>query len=487
MSTAKHWETAPEDIIPFVQKFGFGIGQLANNFYTGALGVFMVILVMGLKMDPLLAGILAAAPRIMDAVTDPLMGYVTDNIRTRFGRRKPFLAIGATITGLSYMAMWQLYPENGMMYNFWYFLGFSFIFYFGYTIFATPLLALGFEMTPDYHERTRLQAFASWFGNVAWIVVPWLWVIVYDTSLFDDPAAGCRELSIWIGAFCIIIGWVPAILCKERVVEDEGADFSFSEIPAIFKDFFTGIIEALKCVPFLKQCISTTLIFNGFQLVAVFAFYVTIYYVFNGDTQAAGNWPPLTGSISAVIGCLFAIPMITLMSNKFGKKKAFIYSTVISFIGYGLKWWCFIPGSPEYMFIPMPFQAFGIGGLFMLMGSMIADVCDLDELNTGKRREGTFGAVYWFTVKVGLAIALALSGIVLKFVGFDQNVAVQSADTLTQLRIADIVIPIAAAVIAIFVMWNYDLSEERAHEIRAELEKRRGKVNHQGEELETPT
>ena len=134
-------------------------------------------------------------------------------------------------------------------------------------------------------------------------------------------------------------------------------------------------------------------------------------------------------------------------------------------------------GIPWLIFLPIPFIAFGIGGLFTLMMSMTADVCDLDELNNGMpRKEGTFGAIYWWMVKLGQAIALVLGGLVLKLVGFDQNAAVQAADTMQNLRIADITIPVITAALAIWVMWNYSLNEERAHEIKAKLIKRRGNL-----------
>ena len=125
--------------------------------------------------------------------------------------------------------------------------------------------------------------------------------------------------------------------------------------------------------------------------------------------------------------------------------------------------------------MPIPLMAFGLGGLFTLMMSMTADVCDLDELNNGMpRKEGTFGAIYWWMVKLGQALALVLGGLVLKLVGFDQNAAMQTAETMVKLRIADIVIPAVTAAIAIVVMWNYDLTEEKAREIKAELESKRG-------------
>jgi GPH family glycoside/pentoside/hexuronide:cation symporter len=188
-----------------------------------------------------------------------------------------------------------------------------------------------------------------------------------------------------------------------------------------------------------------------------------------------------------VATAFFVIPIVTKISEKFGKRNAFIIATIISIAGYVLKWWGFNPANPWLMFIPIPFLSFGIGGLFTLMMSMTADVCDLDELNNGERREGMFGAVYWWMVKLGTAIALLTSGVVLSMVGFDQSVDKQTVDTITNLRIADIIIPVFTALMAIVIIWKYNVTEKRALEIREVLIERRGKVKHQGkEEIGTP-
>ena len=225
----------------------------------------------------------------------------------------------------------------------------------------------------------------------------------------------------------------------------------------------------------MKLCGATFLVFNGFQMVASFSYFIIVFYMFKGDYGAAGHWPAWFSTISAIATAFMVIPIVDWLASKIGKRKAFIIATVISIIGYSLKWWGFNPTNPWLIFIPVPLMSFGIGGLFTLMMSMTADVCDLDELNNGlPRKEGTFGAIYWWMVKLGQAIALVLGGLVLKLVGFDSNLAVQAPETLTNLRIADIVIPVITASLAIWVMWKYDLSEERAHEIKEELVARRG-------------
>jgi len=144
----------------------------------------------------------------------------------------------------------------------------------------------------------------------------------------------------------------------------------------------------------------------------------------------------------------------------------------VSLVGYILFWWGFSPEKPWMMFIPLPLFAFGIGGLFTIMMSMTADICDLDELQTGERREGTFGAIYWWMVKFGAAIAGAGSGLILSLIGFDQNAAVQSDETLALLRLSYILIPTVGTSIAIYVMRDYDLDEQRANDIRAQLQEK---------------
>jgi GPH family glycoside/pentoside/hexuronide:cation symporter len=111
------------------------------------------------------------------------------------------------------------------------------------------------------------------------------------------------------------------------------------------------------------------------------------------------------------------------------------------------------------------------------MMSMTADVCDYDELKNGMpRKEALFGAVYWWMVKLGMSLAMFLSGVILSTIGFDGNVQVQSEHTITMLRLADIIVPSLAGIIAIWVMWNYDITEKRAREIRNTLVERRGEL-----------
>ena len=212
MSDKNHYPTLEKDRIPLSQKIVFGIGMLANQMFPAALGIFMVILVQGLGMDPLLWGLIFFIPRLFDAITDPIMGFITDNTTSRWGKRRPYVFIGAIIAGLSYVMMWQLSEDNSQLYNFFYFLGWSLIFFLGMTIFSIPYVAMGYEMSNDFHERTRLMATAQWIGQWAWVICPWFWIILYDPDWFESATEGARYLSIWVGLGCMCLALVPAIL-----------------------------------------------------------------------------------------------------------------------------------------------------------------------------------------------------------------------------------------------------------------------------------
>ncbi|MBN2864238.1 MAG: MFS transporter [Bacteroidales bacterium] len=472
-----HYITAAKDKVPLGQKAAFGAGHLVNNLLPGSLGIFMFFLLTAFGMDPFLAGLLGGLPRIFDAITDPIMGFISDNTKSRFGRRRPYIFAGAILSGVLFAILWQLYPHNSQMYNFWYFLILSLVYLIGNTIFSTPLIGLGYEMTPDYNERTRLMAFSQTVGQVAWMIVPWFWVLIANPNLFETQAIGVRRLSVVVGGICIVLGIMPAIFCKgiDASKMENRKIITFKTLFSNLIDLLKGIIQVSKNKPFMKLCAATFLVFNGFQMVASFSYFIIVFYLFKGDYGLTGNWPAWFSTVSAIVTAFLVIPIITAIANKVGKRNAFVISTAISIVGYGLKWFGFNPENPWLMFIPIPLMAFGIGGLFTLMMSMTADVCDLDELNNGMpRKEGTFGAIYWWMVKLGQAIALVLGGLVLKLVGFDQNAASQAAETITRLRIADVAIPAITAFIAIIVMWKYDLTEEKAREIKSELEARRG-------------
>jgi len=463
--------------VPLVQKIAFGIGMLGNQMFPAALGIFMVVLIQNLGFSPLLYSVIAFVPRLVDAITDPLMGFISDNTKSTWGKRRQYVFIGGIITGLSFIAMWQLYSANGIVFNFWYFLSLSLAFYLGITIFSIPFVAMGYEMSNDFHERTRIMAISQFIGQFAWIIAPWIWVIIYDPEIFIDPETGTRQLSIIIGFICTIFAITPAIFIRSQSTlnDDHLIPVSRENIGKSFKNIFVIFKDAYKNIPFRKLCIATFLVFNSFQTIAAFSFFIIVYYLFNGDAGAAGVWPTLHGSLGAVCTSFLVIPILSKMAQSIGKKNTFLISQGISVIGYIYFWFLFVPGHPHLFLLALPFFAFGIGGLFTLMMSMTADVCDLEELENGlPRKEASFGAIYWWMVKLGTAIAGLLSGIILYYVGFVAGAETQTDGAMDGLRFFYSAIPIIGTLGAIYVMKDYDINEQRAEEIKAQLKQRNG-------------
>lgn len=656
MSAKKHYQTALEDRISLKQKIAYSIGMLVNNLQAAALPAMVVILNLGLGMDVLWVGLIGSIPRIFDAISDPLVGYISDNSRSRWGRRRPFIFVGAITGGIIFALMWQLpsgyidflkkdpvkahhtitseeapaifneaggvelaydeqsessaqfvfygpklnaldinngtatnldgFPQvelnvlkpegselqitvfesmtpesgentgadgevytlslgddllkdgNGGLYTFglaelqqvssqtsgsgngtldiqaidrisieisgltgagvaavqtikfkksdsfyvfwfWLFLSMSILFFLAYTVYATPFVAFGYEMTADYHERTRLHAFANTVGQLAWLGVPWFYAIMSST-LFRDTVHGARTLAIVVGAIVAVFGILPAIFLRERPSIAPVVEASKGLMDNM-KEFFGGIKTTLSCSPFVKICATTFLVFNGFQLGMSFSIYVMIYYLFGGNDGDAGQLMGWYGMLTS-IATLGVIPLTGYIATKIGKRQTFMITISLSLFGYALKWFGYNPDYPYMLLMATPFVAFGTGSLFTLMGSMISDVCDYDELETHQRREGVFGAIYWWMVKVGMALAGILTGVMLKAAGFDVALgAAQATSTLFWIRIFDVGVPLVTSAVALFIMMRYEITEHKAHDIRLQLEERRGKTKSAGD------
>ncbi|MEL6828963.1 MAG: MFS transporter [Pseudomonadota bacterium] len=475
------FETKAEDRIPLSQMLIYGAGAFVNNLLAGSIGAMMIVLNLGLGMNPALVGLLGALPRLFDAITDPLMGYISDNTKSRWGRRRPYIFIGAILASIVFVGLWQFPRGQSESFYFWYFLIGSLLFYLAYTVFATPWVALGYELTPDYHERTRLMGVQNFIGQLAYFIPPWLLLIMQYDVVFDDMVDGAAGTAVVIGMFVLAVGILPAIFLRERTHHQMGdgdgprdrGSFVQSAVRNVV-GFATGFLAALRFVPFLKLCLATFLVFNGFILISSFQTYVIIYYVFSGDQVRGAEYAGYAGTVGT-LSTFLVIGFVTWLGTRVGKRTAFGVATAVSMVGYGLKWFCYNPDIPVLVILPAPLIAFGLGGLFTLMPAMIADVVDLDELKSGERREGMFGSIYWWVVKLGMAAALAGGGILLNATGFDVALeGNQTADTIVWLRLFDAFIPVICSGIAIWTVATFSITQNRAHEVREELERIRG-------------
>ncbi|MBK7670044.1 MAG: MFS transporter [bacterium] len=484
MNAAPHTTTAPEDRISIGQRVAYGTGAFVNNLLGAASGGMMIVLNLGFGMNPALVGLLGAIPRFTDALTDPIMGFISDGTRSRWGRRRPYIFVGALLTAVLFALLWQLPRGHSEMFYFWYFLVGSILFYAAYTMFATPWVALGYELTPDYHERTRLMGTQNFIGQTAFMVSPWfLWIMTYK-GFFRDQIAGAAGLAIVLAVVVAGLGILPAIVLRERMAGVAAAEASERREPAEkggalrrnVVEFLRGFRITMSSGPFLKLSAATFLLFNGFMLIASFQSYVIIYYVCGGDQELGARYAGLAGTVGGFAN-FAVVAFVAWLGTRIGKRQAFFVSTSVAMVGYALKWVCYNPEIPWLVVLPAPLLAFSLGGLFTLVPSMIADVVDADELQTHQRREGMFGSIFWFMVKLGMSAALAGGGYMLNASGFDVALGGnQSAHTITLLRLFDAGVPVLCSALAIWAVATFPITEARAYEVRSELERRRGRA-----------
>lgn len=464
-------ETRPEDRVPFTQMILYGVGGLVNNLLSGSLNAMMIVLIIGYEMDPAVVGFLAAAPRLFDAFTDPIIGFISDKTKSRWGRRRPFIFIGAILVGIVFALIWQMPEGMSKGFYFWYFMIGSFFLFLAYTIFITPWVALGYELTPDYRERSILMGVQNFFAQVGVVLPTWLLFAMNYKPLFNgDIVQGASTMAIVIGATAIALGILPAIFLRERNIVEETEDTS--SFVDHMREFLLSFYRAIIFIPFLKLCIVTFFVFNGFMMIAGFQSFVLIYLIYDGNDDMAGALLGIIGTLGTISG--FAIiALVTWLSTRIGKRSTLMLAIAVSMFGYALKWFCYSQSDPYLILIPVPFIAFGLASLFTIIPALMADVVDLDEIDTHERREGMFGSIFWWVVKLGMSAAALGAGYTLKATGFDPELTMQSDATLFYLKLADVVVPVMTSAIAMLALWSFDLTAQKAQEVREELDRRR--------------
>ena len=462
----EHHVTAPEDRVPLKTKILYGSGSFADmTWQWGIIALANPVFNVIFGFSPILIGWVLAITRLWDAITDPLMGSISDNARTRFGRRRPFIALGAILAGTFFSVLWLL-PEGLSDKEFFvYFLVSSLLFYTSFTIFSVPFYALGYEMSPDYHERTKMMGvriFANSFNGV--IFFPWLLPLIM-LSFWDSNVQGVRMVGIGVGLLMMILGLIPALTIKERIK----TFVQSQERTPVLK----SVKYALSCKPFVYLMLAFLVAVLLNTLVSSSFYYPIAYIVCDGDFQEASWWFALAEATHHITTLIFIAPVAAL-SRKIGKRLSCMFYTGFIAIGSLLVFVSFNPDRPWLVMMPRVFLGIGWTGFWILIPAMIADVVDYDESTTGTRREGMFGAVHFWIIKLGFAIGFMASGYVLAGTGFNIDFDTQSEGTLDEIILLLSIIPAIGAAIAIFFISRYSLTEEQAYSMREELEKRRG-------------
>lgn len=472
-----HLHTAVRDRVPPARKVAYGLGNVTTMIGKMATKQFSFqVYNIELGVGAHLIGMVLFLARFWDAITDPLIGYLSDNARTRWGRRRPFLLAGSLLSGISFALLWAAPSGWSETQYFVYFIVIAILFFTALTIYSVPWYALGYELSPDYHERTRVMAYASVFGAVAQMGIPWLYWLS-QRSVFETTIEGIRWVGIGAGVVIVIFGLIPAFFTRERIMDNRVLYQQGGETAQKKKkiSLLKGVKQAFQNKAFLIVALVVTLVLMGMSIVNSLGTYITIYYVSDGNKDTGAKLIAMLLTAIQIIG-LLSIPVITKLATRFGKKQVLMGNLALASAAYLCSWVLFTPEFPYLLLLLALMQGPSVTAVFMLCHSMIGDICDVDELENGERREGLFGAIYAWMFKMGLAIAFLISGYVLLWTGFKPELSTQPESTISAIRMAYALVPFVAYGISILLVWRFPITTESAYRTRDLLEDRRGKL-----------
>ncbi len=472
-----------EKSLSFRTKLCYGIGNI--SIMMGklaprelALPIYNVLL----GVSPTAMGLVLALGRFIDAFTDPLTGNVSDRTKSRWGRRRPFIFLGVIFVALFFTTLWWfprgLSPHAYLLY----FIFIAFLYYVSLSAFSVPWYALGYELAPDYDNRTKLMAFAGFLGPIGQMIVCWLYRLtqmdcfkndnVYRLThleIFqgDATTTGLRVVTIFAGILIAIFGVTTAVFVRER--NAEAAQKSSKPRPS----FFAGAKAAFQSQAFVRLTVAFMLIQLGIQMVGVLGFYNFVYYLNDGDKKAGSFLYACHNTVWLVSNMVFT-PIIARLTARFGKKEMFLAAIGWGILRMGIMWFLMDPAHPWGMLINGALMGVDNAAIFMLCHAMIADICDVDERDSGHRREGLYGSLYSWAFKVGIALASLLSGYILDFIHFDRSLGgAQTKHTLFLMKLSYCAVPAMFSLVALAVFIRYPISRRYAQEVRAELDARK--------------
>jgi GPH family glycoside/pentoside/hexuronide:cation symporter len=440
------------DRIPFGIKIAYGGAEGASSLVFTMLAIyFMIFLTDVVRVHPSTAGIIFFVAVMWDALTDPVMGIISDRTRSRYGRRRPYILAAAIPFGIIFWLLFSVPQVKGYMLVGYYIL-MALLMHTAITVLDVPYTALAPEMTRDYDERTSLVSFRvvwSQVGSIVAAAIPYLIV-----QRFADEKAGWSVAAAAFGLLClfpILITW-RFTRGWERYSEDSES-LSFRDVAqAILGNrsfrYITGI-----------YLFSVTAVYVS----GAVAVYFLEYWMEFSETQI--SW-----FLLFYFGCtVLWVPVITVVSNRLGKRGAFILFMALWAFTYGIGNLIVQPHQVAVMYVLAVFGSIGAGTSFQLCWAMIPDVVEVDEFKTGRRREGLYYGVAIFTLKAGSAIALLIVGQVIERIGYVPN-AVQSASALMGLRIMFGPLIAGLIIISIIIAFFMPMTRERHRALREAIE-----------------
>jgi GPH family glycoside/pentoside/hexuronide:cation symporter len=469
-------KTAREDKVPKREKMLYGMGGPSLGLSSQVVEYqVQQVLVYGLGMSPVLNGIIIMIFTIWGAFVDPVMGWLSDNTRTRFGRRRPFMFVGCILMALLLPFVWRFNEHWDMTWIAAWFIVFGIIIATVTSAYNIPYQTLKMEMTPDYNERTSINVYAGVIVTVFGFLNPWVWKLTQHPFFTgqmpgEEPNTllGIRNIAILFAGLILIIGLIPTFACKERY---------YAKVSVQKKE---PLIKSLRLTfesrPFLMMlAIIFTMNLEG--LVVGMGGYISLYHVFGGDKVFAATFTGVSGTVGGVLG-LFSIPFFGWLATRFGKERSLLIVTFVHIVMASSIWFCYSPNHPWLVMIPSMLNGIFIAGLWTVVPAMKADIVDDDEARTGERREGSFESMFsWFQKATGTIFA-GTSGFIVVAAGFQIDLGTHQAEgVFTRMILLMSLIPMALGAVQCVLILKWPLSAGRMEEIRGKLEARRGKID----------
>ncbi len=463
-----HYQTKPEDRISPFDRSMYTLAAIPQaQGYQLFDQIPTVVLVMCLGVSPAWLGVAMFVFRMWDAVTDPLMGWYSDNFRSKWGRRRPFIVLGAILCALSFPLIYLVGREWSDVVIMAWFTVLTVLFYTCYTVFSVPYLCLAMEMSPDYHERTRIISYRQFMNLLVAIAVGWLFRTI-TMDCFEDQLNGIRWISAVVALLFFVFGAVPGIFMKERYFKQAKKQEKINLI--------ASMKYTLTAPPFVMVLVMTLLIIVVVSMLNSLALYLNVYYVHGGDMKTGSIIAGWCGTVGMITSML-SVPLCNWLSKRYGKIKALYIILYMLLLALLSSWVLITPNHPWLLLVGAALGGPGLCGPWILLPSMQSDVCDWDELRTGCRREGSFSSMMAWILKCGQSVSMMLAGLALAVIGFNVDLGgAQSESTYLWMRIIYVGVPSIAVLLILGMLRKYPLTEKRCHEIREELESRRGTV-----------
>ena len=395
------------------------IGKYMFFFYTTTFAI-----------NPLWIAIGQPLVKLLDVATDPLVGEWSDRTRTRMGKRRPWILFGSIALGIIFPMAWM--PTFVMFWDpaptivsiFVFFLGFKFLYYIAHTVAVVPYYALGAELSSDYQERTRIVSWRHMIGVPMTLVATLPFLFAMNKDYFADEVTGVAVVMCGVGLIIIVTGVMAALGTRERDSQDTKKPLPIRQALTI----------TLSNRPFMFL-VATVFFYGIGQYFSVsFAAYLITYVIYEGDKAAFALLIAQATGLGVVVSMGLNL-FIRRLGRSFEKVHLLKIFVCMSLLVPLMALISFQPDEPYWYFL-FHVLALPLGNtaIEILPLSIVADVCDLDEVKSGRRREGAFVGVYNSAFKTGYLMAPVLSMVLLWFTGFDGTLQEQSPQTQDLLR-----------------------------------------------------